>query len=105
MSDINLRLSETATLHLQVEDGRVAIARLIIMGMPMQPRGNFGGMYPSSEAIRKGLAFYGYQFQEWADSENSNILEKLRGVGIFPETWFQENIIQKYYPEEDLTSE
>lgn len=105
MSDVNLRLSETATLHLQVENCRVAIARLIIMGMPLQPRNNFGGMYPSSEDIREGLSFYGYQFCEWADSENSDILEKLRGVGIFPETWFQENIIKKYYPEEDLTSE
>ena len=106
MKDVNLRLSETSTLHLQVEDSRVAIARLVIMGMPLQPRNNFGGMYPSSEDIREGLAFYGYQFQEeWADEEQPTILEKLREDGIFPDKWFHENIIQKYYPEEDLTSE
>jgi len=104
--DKTLKLSDTCNLHLQVDEtGRVYIARLIISGMPMQSRDNFGGIYPSSENIRRGLYLYGYQFQEWADSENSDILEKLRGVGIFPETWFQENIIKKYYPEEDLTSE
>jgi len=100
--DKTIKMSDTCSLHLQIDDeGRVYIARLIISGMPMQSRDNFGGMYPSSEEIRKGLYLYGYQFQEWADSNlDPDSLKKLETVGIYPETWFQDKILKPFYPEE-----
>jgi hypothetical protein len=100
--DKTITMSETCSLHLQVdESNRVYIARLVVSGMPMQSRDHFGGVYPSSEDIRRGFGFYGYQFQEWPDEIKDEETPKLlKTLGVYPESWFQENILKAFYPEE-----
>lgn len=85
---MDIIFNESVKLCLQIDgEGRVMYARLKIEGLPLQPRDNLGGYYPSYQDVLNGLMGYGIMFTE---DEISN-----KELGFYPNSLAFE--IGKYF--------
>ena len=62
---MDIKFNEHVKLCLQIDnEGKVMYARLRIEGLPLQPRENLGGYYPSFQDVINGMMLYGIFFTE-----------------------------------------
>jgi len=81
METINvIKINDTVNLFVQCdENGKPFISRLRIKGMPLQPRDNMGGLYPTKSTVIRGLMEYGFVVVEEFNDEDLKGTEGILG--------------------------